>query len=449
MDTELNSDTPAASREIGRQSEAGEPSQAGDPPVDRPPLAIASSDAATINPLRDALAALDRKDYATAKRLFEALGRKDAAEAIEKALAALDRKDYATAQGLFEALAPPKPAAPTKGPIASDPRSANRHQSDLPPINVVPFADSSYRQPAPPAQKAKRRGLKRVFVGAALMLLLLLALYGPRLDGPFAAVKGQAIAGVGLALDFVKTSAAAVTGQSGREEERSAMRDLSASLTQATIRLDQIEHEYGARLDKLEEPVEQSAAVKSVDMAPAPAAPTAEFAKVAARVDVLEKKVADPAPPASEFADVTTRLNDITTRLDRLEKKAAVAAPGASELADVVKRLDRLEKTVAAPVAGSAKPVPPPKPSTLMARADPFASNEIAKPDAAKPLLRDYVVGGVQGGVAVVDSRYGPQEVSPGDFIPGAGRVLKIEKRGGSWVVVTSRGVIASGQAPY
>ena len=33
-----------------------------------------------------------------------AIGRKDAADAIRDALAALDRKDYATAQGLFEAL---------------------------------------------------------------------------------------------------------------------------------------------------------------------------------------------------------------------------------------------------------------------------------------------------------------------------------------------------------
>jgi hypothetical protein len=75
------------------------------------------------------LAALDDRDYATAQRLFAAIGRKDVAEAIKDALAALDRKDYATAQGLFEALgqkgaaaahvkgstpaspAPPKPAA--------------------------------------------------------------------------------------------------------------------------------------------------------------------------------------------------------------------------------------------------------------------------------------------------------------------------------------------------
>jgi hypothetical protein len=54
--------------------------------------------------LRDALAALDRRDYATAQRLFETCGRKDAAAAIEGAWAALGRRDYATAQQLFESL---------------------------------------------------------------------------------------------------------------------------------------------------------------------------------------------------------------------------------------------------------------------------------------------------------------------------------------------------------
>ena len=99
-------------------------------------VAVASFDAAAVDPLREASAALDDKDYATAQRLFAAIGRKDVAEAIKDALAALDRKDYAKAQGLFEALgqkgaaaaqvkgsapaspAPPKPAASAGGPMA-------------------------------------------------------------------------------------------------------------------------------------------------------------------------------------------------------------------------------------------------------------------------------------------------------------------------------------------
>ena len=207
------------------------------------------------------------------------------------------------------------------------------------------------------------------------------------------------------------------------------MRDLSAALTQVTVRLDQIEHEYGARLDKLSERIDQDF--------------SSRFADIAARLDRLEKKAASPATPASEFADVVARL-------DKLEKRAAVAAAPASEFADITTRLNKLEKRAAVPAASSAKPLPPatPKQSSLMARAEPSAPNEIARPDNPGPLLRDYSVEDVRDGIAVVDSRYGPQEVAPGDFIPGAGRVLRIEKRGGDWVVLTSRGVIASGPAP-
>ena len=88
--------------EKGKSSSAAE--TGGDHQVGDTASATALPEAAAVDPLGEALAALDRRDYATAQRLFEALGRKDAAAAIENALAALDRKDYATAQGLFEAL---------------------------------------------------------------------------------------------------------------------------------------------------------------------------------------------------------------------------------------------------------------------------------------------------------------------------------------------------------
>jgi len=135
-------------------------------------------DGAAVDPLREALAALDDRDYATAQRLFAAIGRKDVAEAIKDALAALDRKDYATAQGLFEALgqkgaaaaqvkgsapaspAPPKPAAWAGGPMASDSRNKARQKPVTSPFEVIPLADAAYRPPLPQAEKAKSRRLK-------------------------------------------------------------------------------------------------------------------------------------------------------------------------------------------------------------------------------------------------------------------------------------------------
>ena len=93
----------------------------GDNQVGNSSVAIASSAATAVDPLTDALAALDRRDYATAQRLFEACGRKDAAAAIEDAWAALDRKDYATAQRLFEALGrKDAAAAQAKGSARAD-----------------------------------------------------------------------------------------------------------------------------------------------------------------------------------------------------------------------------------------------------------------------------------------------------------------------------------------
>jgi tetrahydromethanopterin S-methyltransferase subunit G len=275
--------------------------------------------------------------------------------------------------------------------------------------------------------------------------------YVSPLNRTFAATKSEAIAGLASAVDVLKARLAAITGQTGRGEERSAMRDLGAALTRVTIRLDQIEHEYGARVDKLSERIDQDSSSRSTDIAArldklekktaVPAAPVSEFADVVARLDKLEKKAAVPATTASEFADVVARL-------DKIEKSVAVAAAPASEFADITTRLNKLEKKAAVPAASSAKPLPPdaPKQSTLLARAETSASNGIARPD--RPLLQGYSVADVHDGIAVVDSRYGPKKVAPGDLIPGAGRVLRIERRGGKWFVLTSLGVIASAPAP-
>ncbi|MBV8793871.1 MAG: hypothetical protein JO136_02930 [Hyphomicrobiales bacterium] len=401
-----------------------------------------------VDPLREASAALDDKDYATAQRLFAANGRKDVAEAIKDALAALDRREYAKAQELFEALSqkgaaathvkesapasppPPKPAALAGNAMGSVSLSEARQKPLTSPPEVIPVPDAAYRRPLPQGEKAKSRRLKPLLRGTGLVLLTIFgvsAIYGSPLNWTFPTTKSQAIAGLSSGADVLKADLAAITGQSGRGDDRSAMRDLSAALTQLTARLDQVEHEYGARLDKLSERVDQDS--------------SSRFADIAARLDKLEKRAALPATPASESADVVARL-------DKLEKRVTVAAAPASEIAGLTTRLNKLEKRAA--VAGASPSVPPtaPKESSLMARAESSAPNETARSDNPGPLLGDYSVENVRDGVAVVDGRDGPQEVAPGDSIPGAGRVLRIEKRGGEWFVVTSRGVIASGPPP-
>jgi hypothetical protein len=437
-------------------------------------VAVASFDAAAVDPLREASAALDDRDYATAQRLFTAVGRKEIAEAIRDALTALDRKDFAKAQALFESLgqkdaaawemkgtaaassAPPKSVLSAGGAMGSDFRDKAQQRPVTSPFEVVSLADAAYRRPPPQAEKAKSRRLKPPFLGTGLMLFAIFGLseiYGSPLNWTFPTTKGQAVAGLSSAANVLKVDLAAITGQGAREEGRSSTRDPSGVLTQLTIRLDQIEHEYGARLDKLSEHVDQDS--------------SSRFADIAARLDKLEKRAALPATPASDSADVVARLDKLekraavaaapaseiaglTTRLDKLEKRAAVAAAPSSEIAGLTTRLNKLEKRAAVAGPSSANPLPPaaPKQSSLMARADPSAPNEIARSDSPGPLLRDYSVEDARDGIAVVHSRDGPQEVAPGDSIPGAGRVLRIEKRGGDWFVLTSRGVIASGPAP-
>ena len=413
-------------------------------------VAVAPFDATTVDPLREASAALDDKDYATAQRLFAANGRKDLAEAIKDALAALDRRDYAKAQGLFEALgqkgaaaaqvegstpassASPKPAAWAGGSMASDSRNEARQKPVTSPLEVIPLPEAAYHRPLPQAEKAKSRRLKPLLLGTGFVLFAICgasAIFGSPLNWTFPTTKNQAIAGLSSSANVLKLDLAAITGQGAREVGQSSTRDPSPTLTQLTDRLDQIEHEYGARLDKLSEHVDQDS--------------SSRFADITARLDKLEKKAALPATLVSESADVVARL-------DKLEKRVAVTAAPAPEIAGLTTRLNKLEKRAAVAVASSANPFPPsaPKQSSLVARAEPSAPNETARSDNPGPLLRDYSVEDARDGIAVVESRSGPQEVGPGDFIPGAGRVLRIEKRGGDWFVLTSRGVIASGPAP-
>jgi len=410
----------------------------------------ASFAGAAVDPLKEASAALEDRDYATAQRLFAAIGRNDVADAIRDALAALDARDYAKAHGLFEALgqkgaaaapakgpapvnpSPPKPAMSAGGPVASDSRDKPRQRSATSPLDVVPPVDAAYRRPLPQAERPKSRRFKPLLAGTGLAIVAILgvsAIYGSPLSWTFPTTRSAAVAGLSSAAGVLKADLKAITGQSAREQELSATRDLNTALTQLTGRLDRIEQTYGARLDKLSARVDQDSSPR--------------FADIAARLDRLEKKAASPAPPASESAEVVARL-------DRLERRVAVAAASASEIAGLTTRLNKLERRAAVAGAISAGPLPPagPRQASVMARAEPSAPNEAGRSEDGGPLLRDYSVEFVREGVAVIDTRSGPQEVAPGDSVPGAGRVLRIERRGGVWFVVTSRGVIGSGPAP-
>ncbi len=426
---------PAGEAKTESAGEPGRDASAGQAVVITPAAAASSGpEAGPDAALGDAEAALERRDYATARRLFQAIGRTDAAEAIGSALAALDRKDYATAAQLLETLAPHKSSASADGARAPESRGEDPEKPASPPLEVVPVVEPDDRRPPLLAERAKPRGRKPLMFAAGLALLALLgaaAMYARQSGRTIALAGGEAPAALASSGDLVKPPPKPDTGSAASEDGRAKTDDLSAALAQVTSRLDRIETTYGARLDQLGQRSDPNASARLADLS--------------ARLDALDKKAAAaPAPNSGE-------VSELGAKLEKLEKKVAAATPTAKEVSDLAARLDKLEKRTAAALDGPAKPEADAglKHATSVAKAQPPGPNGDARPGAARPVMREYSVSDVQDGFAVIESRYGSQEVAPGDFIPGAGRVLRIERRGGEWYVLTSNGVIGRGSGTY
>jgi hypothetical protein len=127
-----------------------------------------------------------------------------------------------------------------------------------------------------------------------------------------------------------------------------------------------------------------------------------QLAKIADRLERVERAGSEPA----------TKLTHIAEAVDRLEKKSAAAAMA-------------LEATGA------------------------IAANEAAplEPKITDRILEGWIVQEVRHGRALVESRYGGAFlVTAGSSLPGLGRVEAIKRQDGQWVVVTARGLITSGQ---
>ena len=320
--------------------------------------------------------------------------------------------------------------APPVATAAPKPGDKEQPVDPAPAPEAIPSVLPEDRPPAPLlAKTGKPRSTARLLAaGVALLAIVVSALfYASHRKGTLVAGKRETSAGLASAAAVVEAPPKATVDPGAREEERAAVRDVGAALAQLTTRLDRIEKEHAA----LGQRIEQNAA---------PGLSTSGLADVTARLDALEKKLSAPAAAAPA-------LGAVTQRLDKLEKRAAPSP--APDLAEIRTRLDRLEKKVSAASSVAALPPASPRHATGAARAQSLSPAEAAAPYAPRPMLQGYSVEDVQDGVAVVDSRYGQVQVAPGDFLPGAGRVLRIERRGSGWTVVTSGGVIASGFPPY
>jgi hypothetical protein len=156
-------------------------------------------------------------------------------------------------------------------------------------------------------------------------------------------------------------------------------RDFNGALALLAQRVDKLDHEEGAKVDKLSERVDHEASALTTDLG--------------SRIDKLEKRIVAPVPAPSQAASIKQ----------------------------------------------------PPVPPTLSANVSMEPTGSIER---SRPLLRGYVVLAARDDVALVGGRYGEREVRQGDFLPGAGRVERIERKGGSWVIQTSEGVIAAAEYP-
>jgi hypothetical protein len=190
----------------------------------------------------------------------------------------------------------------------------------------------------------------------------------------------------------------------------------------------------------------------------------------------------------SQSGKDATALEGLQTRLDAVKAETGASIAGladkvenmqrepAAKLSEVIERLDRIEHQIAplatASLGAASKPAQPAvaqaKPPLENAhgqrkiggRGDAFGpSKNPTAPGVPRPLgslaanttqlITNWVVRDVYGGVAVVESPRGSMEVAPGELIPGAGTVKSIERRGGGWIVITSRGLIDSAHDRY
>ncbi len=134
-------------------------------------------------------------------------------------------------------------------------------------------------------------------------------------------------------------------------------------------------------------------------------------------------------------------IAELSSKVEHMQREPA------AKLAQVIERLDRIERQTAAPVAAAPAGNAPTAAKTTVGKPAQTAVVQTKSDDAASEpkgpqLITDWVVRDVYDGIALVENSRGAIEVMPGETIPGAGTVKSIQRRGGGWIVITSRGLV-------
>ena len=126
----------------------------------------------------------------------------------------------------------------------------------------------------------------------------------------------------------------------------------------------------------------------------------------------------------------------LADRLDRIER--AQAEPNA-KLARIAEAVDRLEKERESVMAAAAAP------TAAAPQTTGTVPNSPPAPAEAKILPNWGSLHGVRGRHALVENSHGDLfEITGDSSLPGLGRVEGIKRQDGQWVVVTARGLITS-----
>ena len=170
----------------------------------------------------------------------------------------------------------------------------------------------------------------------------------------------------------------------------------------------------------------------------------------------LRQSVGEIRTNLASTREVSGALAQLSQRVYKLDHEASAKVDKLSERVDheatalttgLSTRIDKLEQKIAAPFP-TPSPVAQAKQPPARPKFDNVSMDRTSSIERSKPLLRGYVVLDARDDVALVGGRYGEREVRQGDFLPGAGRVERIELGGNGWVVTTSGGLIASADFP-
>jgi hypothetical protein len=157
------------------------------------------------------------------------------------------------------------------------------------------------------------------------------------------------------------------------------------------------------------------------------------------------------APKTADTRDVVQALKIQIAELAALKTSLDGANHTAStQLAKIADRLDALERAQTDPSGKLEKRVGAgPETTGSVAANQPAAAAAAPAPDinVAGPILNDWVVQDVHNGRALIESRYGAEFfVASGSVLPGLGTVQAVKRQNGQWVVITTKGVITSGE---